>query len=95
MGGATIKLEVVQQLPFSAARLRMFDKLVHKMKVGFRSDYDCGSLLWPIGGDPYMRSQRLLVVMLTLLCSLFFNVLFFRTGGKPVCQNLPPNNETF
>ena len=82
MGGPKINLEAVDKLPFSAARKRMWEKanlrmcwlcryhylILSRIKVAFQSDYDCGSLLCPIDGDPYVRSQRLLVVMITLLC---------------------------
>ena len=57
-----------------------------------RSATKCGPLVYPILGDPFLRSQRVVVIFSALLASLFFNVLFFQGSLEPIC--LDPDDDT-
>ena len=46
----------------------------------FRVDWQCGALTWPLPGDPLSRAERALMLFTSLLCKLFFTLLFFRSG---------------
>jgi hypothetical protein len=50
-----------------------------------RTETQCGPLLWKVQGDPYVRSQRMILVLITVLCSLFFSALFHDNAVVSVC----------
>ena len=52
-----------------------------------RTNSVCGPLLFFVKGDPYVRSQRLVLVLITLLAALFFTTLFFSKQMDPVCTD--------
>jgi hypothetical protein len=53
-------------------------KLKRVSSFTLRTNTQCGPLIWRVAGDPYVRSQRMVVVLVTVLCSLFFSALFYR-----------------
>jgi hypothetical protein len=52
-----------------------------------RTKSQCGPLMFHVDGDPFVRSQRMILVLLTLLASLFFSTLFFVLTIKPACTS--------
>ena len=57
-----------------------------------RTETHCGPLLCRMNGDPFVRSQRMVLVFITLLSGLFFSTLFFQIPMEPVC--LDPADES-
>ena len=53
---------------------------IRQVPYRFRLDWQCGALLWPLPGDPLSRAERGLMLFTSLLCKLFFSLLFFRSG---------------
>ena len=53
----------------------------------------CGPLLAPLDGDPFSRSQRFVLAFLTVLCTLFFQVLFFPVLSKLICSKNATSGE--
>ena len=51
-----------------------------KVAIMLRTKWTCGSLWFPLAGDPYDRPQRLLTVCCTVLVSLTLNLLFFQSA---------------
>jgi hypothetical protein len=58
---------------------------VQHMAFKVRTETDCGSLLCHVRDDPFVRSQRVIIVLITLLCGLFFSALFFQSLPEPIC----------
>eukprot|EP01052_Picozoa_sp_SAG31_P044879 SAG31_NODE_7988_length_1546_cov_4.508815_1_plen_256_part_10 len=61
----------------------MREKIDFKLKTQTK----CGSLLCHYRGDPFSRAQRITIILMTMLASLYFNILFFVPGMEPVCAN--------
>lgn len=57
-----------------------------------RTDTACVPIICRLRGDPFAPSQRLLLVFVTLIVGLFFNVLFYVQPSDPICVN--SNGET-
>eukprot|EP01051_Picozoa_sp_SAG22_P019225 SAG22_NODE_3482_length_1687_cov_1.232997_1_plen_520_part_10 len=60
--------------------------LAKKILFKIRSSTVCGPLLAKLEGDPFVSSQRMVMVFITLLASLFFNILFFQDKLEPICS---------
>eukprot|EP01051_Picozoa_sp_SAG22_P003493 SAG22_NODE_171_length_16646_cov_6.580528_9_plen_390_part_00 len=72
--------------------------LVHAKKraaLKMRTRTICGPLLFPLDGDPFSRSQHLMLAFILMLCALFFQVLFYPPLSKPICSvNIGSNEKT-
>eukprot|EP01052_Picozoa_sp_SAG31_P027732 SAG31_NODE_2619_length_5365_cov_3.812002_2_plen_1415_part_00 len=61
-----------------------FCRLLNRVVFKIRSGTIC-HLFCSLKGDPFLRSQRLVIVLVSMLCSLFFITLFFNTSMDPIC----------
>ena len=58
---------------------------LRKIAHGIRTKTACGPLVLHLQGDPFVRSQRMVLVFVTLLGSLAFSTLFYQRPMEPVC----------
>jgi hypothetical protein len=87
-GGRAVLVHEVASTEYGRSLFANTYKHVHRMKqISFklRTETECGSLLWRVPGDPFARSQRMILVFITLLCGLFFSTLFFQILAEPTC----------
>ena len=62
--------------------------LLQRVITNLRLNWTLGSMFCPLDGDPYNRSQRMLVILCTMMLSLSVSVAFFKpqTNTRQVCE---------
>ena len=70
---------------YQMTKTRFCQLVCTKLCFKLRAETVCGALWCQLDGDPFSRAQRLLLVFLTMLSALFFNVLFFKPEMEPIC----------
>lgn len=58
------------------------------VRVFLRTRWSCGSLCYPIEGDPMNRSQRLFCITATMIVTCAVNIMFHQLGdnSKEICE---------
>ena len=91
--------DTASQLPY-ARGLRLLRDVssggVEAMRLRLRIKWTCGSLMFPIEGDPMDATQRQFVVVSTAMCAMAVNLLFFRMSDhtKHMCEGPAGSNCT-
>jgi hypothetical protein len=47
-----------------------------------RTSWSCGGILSPLPHDPYSREERVLILIVAVMCGLLASALFFKAGGS-------------
>ncbi len=63
--------------------------ILEMTRTELRTHYTCGSIWYPIHGDPIQRAVRLFILVATTMCSLGINLMFFQTDDDAleICEH--------